>query len=107
VREIAQSYTKEYPWRNNSKELLNTANNAAKKHNIPTKTFPKSPRWASTQLRELAPALRAEGVIVEQLEHERIGRPWLVYSLNEHDGPSSDNNSSAAKATPSASQTSV
>ena len=81
VREVAKTYTKESSWCGNMQELLGRVTDVAKKHNIPTKDFPKSPRWASTRLREVAPALRAEGTIVEQLKHKNKCRPWLVYAL--------------------------
>ena len=67
------------------KKLLNRLPVVAKDAKIPTKDFPKSPRWASTRLRELAPVLRAAGVIVEQLKPENKCRPWQVYAIDEID----------------------
>jgi len=99
VREFAKSYTKKTSWRGNVKELLGLATEVAKEHNIPTKDFPQSPRWASTRLRELAPPLRAEGVIVEQLKPENKCRPWLVFTLN-NDNPASTNNTPPGRTEP-------
>jgi hypothetical protein len=83
VREVAKTHTIEAPWSGNSHALLKLALETAKEQSIPTKDFPRSPRWASTRLREVAPALRAEGVIVEQLRPKNNCRPWLVYTLSK------------------------
>ncbi len=85
VRELAKSRTKDEPWCGNMQELLKLTTQTAKDKSISTKDFPKSPRWASTRLREVAPALRAEGIVVEQLKPENKCRPWSVYKLKEHE----------------------
>jgi hypothetical protein len=70
-------------WEGNVTDLLKLVTNEAKKKAIPTKdaAWPKSPRWASTRLGELAPALASEKIILQRQPRDGNCRPWKIYSI--------------------------
>ncbi|GIW83148.1 MAG: hypothetical protein KatS3mg105_4955 [Gemmatales bacterium] len=81
VSKFALGFREGDAWTGSTQDLLKGILKTAKDNGLShkDKSWPGSPRWASSQLRELAPALGANGVIVEQLKRATNCRPWKVY----------------------------
>lgn len=47
----------------------------------PPRSWPRTPRATSSKLLRLAPAMKSAGVLVEQLERTKHGRPWRISEL--------------------------
>ena len=81
VEKFAEKFTSEKPWKGSAGELLEKLRDRA--HvlgDVNVKAdLPKSPRWLSSRLSELAIALRAESVVVERLPRTNTSRGWQVY----------------------------
>lgn len=82
---FAKKYIEDDPWKSSAENLLREVTKQAKSVGMPTNghSWPKSPRWLTSRLKELSSALLAEGVVVEQLPRTNNLRPWKVYSLVE------------------------
>jgi len=80
---FARKHQKDPGWTGNTQDLLKELVEPAGPNTLSPKddSWPKSPRWASTRLGELAPALASEKIIVERLPRENNRRPWKIYAI--------------------------
>lgn len=84
VADFAKGYDVEEPWKGSAEKLLHELVDWAKRkgQSHSDRSWPGSPRWASTRLSELAPVLASEGVLVERQPRTGNCRPWKLYSVD-------------------------
>jgi len=81
VEKFAEKFSSEKPWKGSAGELLEKLRDRAHvlgDANVKA-DLPKSPRWLSSRLSELAIALGTRSVVVERLPRTNSSRGWQVY----------------------------
>jgi len=81
VEKFAEKFTSEKPWKGSAGELLELLRDRAHvlgDANVKA-DLPKSPRWLSSRLSELAIALGTRSVVIERLPRTNSSRGWQVY----------------------------
>jgi len=81
VEKFAEKFTADKPWKGSASELLEKLRDRAHvlgDANVKA-DLPKSPRWLSSRLSELAIALKTRSVAVERLPRTNASRGWQIY----------------------------
>ncbi|HWL08259.1 MAG TPA: hypothetical protein VNQ76_07640 [Planctomicrobium sp.] len=80
VREFAHAYSTDCPWKGSATELHEKLCRLSRKIELggTKRDLPKTPRWLSTRLTELAPILQSEGVLVKKAPRTNHSRLWII-----------------------------
>lgn len=87
IRRLVTNHSEACPWKGPLGELLRELQRLSREDTRSTfEQLPKAPRWLSTRLRELAPLLNDEGIVIQNLPRTSSQRGWSLFRRAESAG---------------------